>query len=59
MSEQDYTLLTNELEKNEQICISLKLLIDNDCSKEVLSILVEELCDKSEHMKNRFGVFDQ
>jgi len=52
-------LLTNELEKNEQICMSLKSLIDNDCSKEVLSTLAEELCDKSEYMKNTFGVFNE
>lgn len=58
MSKQDYTLLTSELEKNEQICMSLKSLIDNDCSKEVLSTLAEELCDKSEQMKNTFGVFN-
>lgn len=57
MPNQDYTLLTSELEKNDQICMSLKLLIDNDCSKEIVSALAEELCDKSEYMKSRFGVF--
>ncbi|WP_157465853.1 hypothetical protein [Colwellia sp. TT2012] len=58
MPKEDYTLLTRELEKNDQFCMSLKSLIDNDCSKEVLSALAEELCDKSEYMKNRFGVFN-
>ena len=58
MPKQDYTLLTSELEKNDQFCMSLKSLIDNGCSKEVLSALAEELCDKSEYMKNRFGVFN-
>jgi hypothetical protein len=58
MPKQDYTLLTSELETNDQFCMSLKSLIDNDCSKEVLLALAEELCDNSEYMKNRFGVFN-
>jgi hypothetical protein len=57
MSNEDCTLLTSELEKNEQFCHGLKSLIDSGCSMETLSELAEELCDKSESLKNRFGVF--
>ncbi|MBU2871372.1 hypothetical protein [Colwellia sp. E2M01] len=59
MPNQDYTSLASELEKNEQICISLKSLIDSDCSKQTLSVLAEELCDKSETIKYLFGVHNQ
>jgi hypothetical protein len=57
MSTPDYTSLTAELEKNEQICLSLKGLIDCSCTQETLSVLAEELCDKAEHLKNRYGTF--
>ena len=59
MSNQDCTLLTSELEKNNQFCIGLKSLIDGDCSKEALLSLTEELCDKSESLVHRFGTFNQ
>jgi hypothetical protein len=59
MSNQDCTLLTSELEKNEQFCQSLKTLIQNGCSRETLSVLAEELCDNSESIRNRFGTFNQ
>ena len=58
MSNQDCTLLTSELEKNEQFCLGFKSLIDSGCSQEALSALAEELCDKSESLKNKFGVFN-
>lgn len=54
MTNKDYTLLPSELEKNEQLCISLKALIDNDCSRKTLSIIAEELCDSIEILKNRY-----
>ena len=57
MSNQDCTLLTNELEKNEQFCMSLKSLIDSGCSKESLSVVAEELCDRAELIKNTYGSF--
>lgn len=57
MPNPDYTLLTDELEKNEQICLSLKGLIDSHCTQHTLSVLAEELCDKAEHLKNRYGTF--
>jgi hypothetical protein len=53
----DYTLLTVELEKNEQMCTSLKALIDFGCSRETLSVIAEELCEQTEIMKNRYGIF--
>jgi len=55
----NYTLLTAELEKNEQMCMSLKALIDFGCSRDTLSVLAEELCDQTESMKNRYGVFTE
>ena len=58
MPKQDYTSLTNELEKNEQLCISLKSLVDSGCSKESLSTVVEELCDRAEYIKNQYGSFN-
>lgn len=58
MSNQDCTSLTHELEKNEQICIGLKALIDNGCSRESLSVLAEELCDRSESLKNKYGSYN-
>jgi len=58
MSNQDHTLLTSELEKNEQICLGLKVLIDSGCSRESLSAVAEELCDRSELLKNKYGTFN-
>jgi hypothetical protein len=58
MPNQDCTLLTNELEKNEQFCMSLKSLIDSGCSKKTLSALAEEICDKSETIKYMFGALN-
>lgn len=57
MPNQDHTLLTSELEKNDQFCLGLKSLIDSGCSQQTLSTLVDELCDKSEILKNTFGTF--
>ena len=57
MSNQDNILLTTELEKNAQFCMGLKVLIDNDCSKETLSNIAEELCDSSESLRDKFGIF--
>lgn len=57
MTNPDYTLLPKELEKNEQMCMSLKSLIDNDCSRETLSVLADELCDRTEFLKNRYCTF--
>ena len=54
MTNQDYTVLKNELEKNEQFCMSVKSLIDNGCSRETLSMLAEELCDRAESIKNTY-----
>lgn len=53
MSNQDNTLLTRELEKNVQFCLSLKSLIDSGCSIQTLSTLAEELCDNSENLLHR------
>ncbi|MEY8213798.1 MAG: hypothetical protein RPR97_04845 [Colwellia sp.] len=58
MSNIDTTSLTNDLEKNEQICIGLKSLINSACSRESLSAIVEELCDRSESLKNKCGTFN-
>lgn len=58
MSNKNSTLLTSELEKNDQFCLGLKSLIDSGCSQQALSTLVEELCDKSESLKNTFGTFN-
>lgn len=58
MSKQDYTSLTSELESNEQFCMSLKSLIDSDCCRESLSVIAEELCDRSEQLKYKFGTFN-
>lgn len=57
MSSQKDTLLTNELEKNQQICLGLKALVDSGFSHQSLSVVVDELCDKSDSLKNTFGTF--
>ncbi len=58
MSNKNSTLLMSELEENEQFCMSLKSLIDSNCSNKTLSILAEELCDKSESIKFLFGALN-
>ncbi len=58
MSIQSDCSLTNELELNEQFCLSLKSLIDSGCSRESLSTIAEELCDRAESIKNKHGSFN-
>lgn len=58
MSDSNKVQLTNDLEKNSMLCLGLKALIDCGCSQESLSTIVEELCDSSEFLKNRYSTFN-
>ncbi len=58
MSDTNKTRLTNDLENNEMLCLGLKALIDGGSSQKSLSIVVEELCDSSESLKNKYGTFN-
>jgi hypothetical protein len=50
--------LTNDLENNDLLCMGLKSLIDSGCSRESLSTVVEELCNTSESLRNKYGTFN-
>jgi len=58
MSDTNKARLTNDLEKNEMLCLGLKSLIDSGSSQNSLSVVVEELCDNSESLRNKYGTFN-
>lgn len=58
MSDTNKARLTNDLEKNEMLCLGLKALIDSGSSQNSLSVVVEELCDSSESLRNKYGTFN-
>jgi hypothetical protein len=58
MPDTNKNLLTNELENNEMLCLGLKALIDGGGSRKSLSTVVEELCNSSESLKNKYGTFN-
>jgi hypothetical protein len=55
MTKKDNTVLTKELENNEQFCIALKTLINIGSDKEVVDDLLERLCDRAESLTLKFG----
>jgi hypothetical protein len=58
VSDTNEARLTNDLENNEMLCLGLKALIDSGSSRKSLSAVVEELCDSSESLKNKYGTFN-
>jgi hypothetical protein len=50
MSKVNKELLANITAKHDQFCNGLKALIDGGCSFDLLSDVVEELCNQSENI---------